>query len=253
MTDRADFTAAVRALDAEERVPAGGHPAAEEIAEYVARTLDPERAEAVRAHLVHCSECADLVVDYAEFEPVPAADPAREAAGVAAYARWLRRRGPARHRPDARDDYAPLRDWRSWVLAAATLAAVLLGLWGWSQHRALEATRKAPRVNVAAVDLEPLGSDEIRGETRRRSLDLSSGATLFLALPGWTGDAELRVVVVDERERELWRLSGGRRDPVLGNVSLYLPPGSLAPGHYEIRVIAADEASPSVSFPIDVR
>ncbi len=140
-----------------------------------------------------------------------------------------------------------------WLLAAAAaLAAIGLGWWGWNAHRALEAAR-APRVNVAIVDLQPRGSDEVRGEGRPEELDLASGADLVLALPGLTGEPELRVVILDARGRELWRLPGARLDPLLGNLALALPPASLAPGSYEIRVHESRSGELLATYAIEVR
>jgi hypothetical protein len=253
MTQPTDFAAAVRALAAEERERAGAHPEAEEIAAYAAGTLDGARVDGVRAHLARCAECADLVLEYAEFAPAPAAGAAQRGEVAAAYDEMRRELGlPAAER-DAHRDGGYARPFRPWLLAAATLAAAALGIWGWSQHRALEAARTTPRVNVAAVDLEPRGSDQVRGTPRRPPLDLAAGATLFLALPGMAESGELRVVIVDARDRALWSLRGARRDPVLSNLSLYLPPGSLASGRYEIQVFAAGGGPPLAVYPLDVR
>jgi len=254
MPDRADFAAAVRALAAEERARAGAHPEAEEIAAYAAGALEPSRAEALAGHLAVCAECAELVLEYGEFAPAPAADAAREGEVAAAYGAVRRELGlPPEGRAVLPGHGRFPRAAIPWLLAAAAaLAAIGLGWWGWSAHRALEAAR-APRVNVAVVDLEPRGSDQVRGEGRPAALDLASGADLLLLLPGMTGEPELRVVILDARGRELWRLPGARYDPLLGNLSLSLPPASLAPGRYEIRVHASRSGDLLATYPIEIR
>jgi hypothetical protein len=39
---------------------------------------------------------------------------------------------------------------------------------------------------------------------------------------------------------------------VLGNLSLYLPPGSLAPGSYEIRLLTAGGGAALATYPLEV-
>lgn len=256
MADRADFAAAVRALAAEERALAGGHPDTEEVAAYAAGSLPAAQAEELRAHLAVCPECSDLVLEYAEFQPQPASSAASKAEVAAAYRDLRRDLGfPAEVPADPSYQAAAARPVAPWLLAAAALVVCVLGLWVWRQHLALETARTAPRINVAAVDLVPEGSDRVRGtEPSDGSLDLAAGATLFLALPGMSADAELRVSIVDAAGRELWALPGARLDPVLSNVSLHLQPGSLPPGPYEIRVSPPGGGEPVLaSYRIRVR
>jgi hypothetical protein len=252
MADPADFPAAVRALAAERSARAGAHPEPEDIAAYADGELASVRADVIRDHLAVCPECAGLVLDYAELAPGPTADGPDRAEVAAAYDAVRRDLvlQPQRDRSTAgrgasADSVMP------WLLAAATLAAVVLGVWGWSQHRALIAA-SSPRINVAAVDLDPEGSDQERGEEPVRQVDLSSGATLFLSLPGIDDPGALRVAIVDSAGRERWALEGARRHRVLGNLSLYLPPGSLAPGSYEIRLLTAGGGAALATYPLEV-
>jgi anti-sigma factor RsiW len=252
MAEPVDFSAAIRALAADLRERAGEHPEPEEIAAYADGKLAPERAEAVGDHFAVCPECAALVLDYTKLAPTPAEGASQRAEVAAAYDAVRRDLGlqPQRDRSTAgrgasADSVMP------WLLAAATLAAVVLGVWGWSQHRALIAA-SSPRINVAAVDLDPEGSDQERGEEPVRQVDLSSGATLFLSLPGIDDPGALRVAIVDSAGRERWAVEGARRHRVLGNLSLYLPPGSLAPGSYEIRLLTAGGGAALATYPLEV-
>lgn len=252
MAERADFTAAVRTLAAERGERAGDHPDPEEIAAYADGELAAERAEAIREHLAVCPECAGLVLDYAELAPEPAADGTGMAEVAAAYKAVRSDLGlpPERDRSTA-DRGASADSLMPWLLAAAALAAVVLGLWGWSQHRALVAA-SSPRINIATADLDPKGSDQVRGEEPDRRLDLTSGATVFLSVPGIDDPGPLRVAIVDSEGRERWTLDGARRERVLGNLALYLPPGSLPPGSYEVRLLPAGGGSPLATYRLEV-
>lgn len=253
MPEPTDLSAAVRALAAAERAAAGDHPTVEELTAYSGGTLAAARAQAVLAHAAVCRECSALLLEYAEFVPGRAAGSAEAAEVAGAYRRAAERLGLEGRSP------VPLRASRSrsealmpWLLAAAGLAAVALGLWGWREHRAAAGLR-APRLEVAAVDLEPAGSDQVRGPRAERPLDLSDGVILFLALPGADLSSELEVSLVDGDGKVLWSRAGARRHPDLGNVTLHLPPGALPPGSYEIRIAAAGGGPPLASYPIDIR
>ncbi len=253
MPEPTDLSAAVRALAAAERAAAGDHPTVEELTACSEGSLPAARAEAVLAHAAVCRECSALLLEYAEFTPAPAAGRAEADEVATAYRRTVERLGlrdepPARSRASRGRSEALL----PWLLAAAGLAAVALGLWGWREHRAA-ADLRAPRLEVAAVDLEPAGSDRARGALADDPLDLSAGATLFLALPGSGAAGELEVSLVDGAGELLWSRAGARRHPVLGNVTLHLPPRALAPGRYEIRIAAAGGGPLLASYPIEVR
>jgi hypothetical protein len=51
--------------------PPQGHPAAEELIAYHRRELEPPAAERLREHLADCADCADLVLDLAEYDLWP--------------------------------------------------------------------------------------------------------------------------------------------------------------------------------------
>lgn len=254
MADLTDFTAAVRALAAEERKKAPDHPAAEELAAHASRSLPAARAEVLNEHLALCPECAALVLDYVQFEPSEPAHVEAAEETAAAWVEFQRRIGASQR--GAGIAAAPRRTRRfaspGLLAAAAIVAALGLGLWGWSLHQELDAAR-APRLDVAIHDLDPSGSDQVRGDRPPRSLDLSSGATVFLALPGVAGSAEVRVEIVDSRGRELWTLEGGRVDSMMANLSLHLPPGSLTTGRYEIRVYEDRSDGLLATYPVAVR
>jgi hypothetical protein len=250
MPEPTDLSAAVRALSAGERAAAGDHPSVEELTAYSEGTLPAARAEAVLAHAAVCRECSALLLEYAEFAPEPAGNPAQAAEVATAYRRTAERLGLRQEVLEFRATHRS-RALMPWLLAAAGLTAVALGLWGWREHRAA-AELRTPRIDVAAVDLEPAGSDQVRGALAGGPLDLSAGATLFLALPGSDASGELEVSVVDGAGKERWSRAGARRHPDLGNVTLHLPPRSLLPGSYEIRIAAAGGGPLLASYPIDV-
>lgn len=253
MPEPNDLSAAVRALAAVERASAGDHPTVEELAAYSEGTLPAARAEAVLAHAAVCRECSALLLEYAEFAPGRAATRAEWAEVATGYRQVAKRLGLRGEPPVwSRASRSRSEALMPWLLAAAGLAAVALGLWGWREHRAA-ADLRAPQLEVAAVDLEPAGSDQARGTHAVGPLDLSAGATLFLALPGSDVEGELEVSLVDDAGRLLWSRAGAQRHPVLGNVTLHLPRRALAPGRYEIRIVAAGGGPLLASYPIEVR
>jgi Putative zinc-finger len=250
MTVGTDLKQTARALAAERR--RDGHPEAVELAAYAGEALPAERQDEVQEHLASCAECARLLADFLDFDELSPPDGFERLTDVevAAARRQLQRSienrtvvapSAAVRGPRWTGAFASPRPLQ---LLAAALAAAVIGLtfWGVSQQRNLHRLQ-LPEVNVATHDIEPLGSDQLRGgpATGPTVIDSAAGsAILILQLPEVQSHPAYRAAIRASDSREIWSRTGAVRDPVLGNFALRLPPGTLRPGRYEIEIFGVD-------------
>ena len=250
MTVGTDLKQAARDLAAERR--RDGHPEAVELSAYAGKALPAERKDEVQEHLASCVECTRLLADFLDFDELSPPDGFERLTDVdvAAARRRLHRNLEQRA---ATAPPAAVRGTR-WTgtfasprplqLLAAALAAAVIGLtfWGVSQQRSLHRLQQ-PEVNVATHDIEPVGSDQLRGGPAAGPtvIDGAAGsAILILQLPEVQSHPAYRVAIRASDSREIWSRAGAVRDPVLGNFALRLPPGALRTGRYEIEIFGVD-------------
>lgn len=241
--DKPPFEESLRALAARRRSDES-HPAPEELIAYRAGELTAEEDDRIQEHLTQCRDCARLLLDLDEFEQLT--PPPEEVGPVDARAEasWQRLRSRLReeeqpepvlqHRPRPR---VPL--WRSpalpWALAAGLSVCVLgLGLqMARLQKRVGELS--VPRAGIEMVDLYPESESTVRGEARP-SERVRDGSLLILNLPAESLPFEAYEVEV---------VSASGKEPVLqsppaqgqdGLLTFPLPPSSLAPGAYTVRL-----------------
>lgn len=247
-SERPDLATAVRALAAERQPGASAHPDPADLVAHAGGTLAGERSERLQEHLVACAECARLVLDYADFERLEPPTPGHEVGSreLAVARKRLRNTSGA--------SLAGRWNWASWVsparrwqLVAAGLAAVAvgLGIWGLDTHQRLLRLER-PAVNVAVYDLMPAGSDQVRSggaDTELPVVRSSAGAFLVLQLPEAKAFAVYRVEAYTASGERVWSADGAELDPVLKNFTLHLPPSSMPPGRYELRLLGVGDGA----------
>ncbi len=243
--DKPSFEESLRALAA--RRPRGEyHPTLQELVAYRAGELSPEGDDRIQEHLTQCRDCAQLLLDLAEFEQFP--PPPEEMAPVDARteASWKRLRarlGEREEDGEAEQDevvpaLAPLRPWKEvplwrrpvipWALAAG-LALCSVGLWQHSGRLQSEIGRlSAPRLNVPVEDLS---MGETRG-ARPETPVLRGGGVLVLFPPADAAEYEVEVVAADGAV-VIQPLRGPAVDEVL---TLSIPSEFLPVGRYSARL-----------------
>ena len=200
--DKPSFEESLRALAA--RRPRGeDHPTPQDLIAYRAGELSPEGDDRIQEHLTQCRDCAQLLLDLAEFEQFP--QPPEEMGPVDARteASWQRLRarlgegGKGREAVQETDEDAavpspavllPRRTrvplWRRpalpWTLAAG-LAFCSLGLWQHSgrQERRIEELSRPQAVRTVTLEAEDNGS---RGAGEERPVRAGEGVAYDLLL-----------------------------------------------------------------------
>lgn len=205
------------------------HPSIETLIEYHQRRLGPEAADTLQEHLVHCSECASLILDLDRFsEPHP--PPAEDAAA----ARLMARQILQRHRADR---------WRTAAMLAASILVVTLVPLGLrslgKEGRSGEAVASAvaPEVNLPIASLVP--SSSLRGSAEVNHLRIERGHGLIglvLTTSELANTSDFSLLLIDASGRQLLALRGLRPTP-LGTFSLGLPAARLQPGRYRLRLV----------------
>lgn len=245
------FDDALRAHAAERLLPAEPpHPELDELFAYHTGELAPGRQDAVRRHLVLCSECAQTVLDMAHFPDLaqPEGEPAWSPEELAADQQALHQRLAASTvlpfpSPPAAQRWLP-------ALAAALLAVSLgLGFWVVHLQQQLRGTSSPlAGVNVAVETLSAGGSGLRGGEARRVELPPGTDRLVLslepTALRTFAGH---QLVIRDAAGDEIVR-SGGLIPSARGWFSVELRPDRLPPGRYQVQVlrVSGGEAPPEV-------
>ena len=243
--DKPSFEESLRALAA--RRPRGeDHPTLQELVAYRAGELPPEGEDRIQEHLTQCHDCAQLLLDLAEFEQFP--PPPEEMGPVDARteASWQRLRTRLREGEEEREEEeAPavlfprrprVPPWQRpalpWALAAG-LALCSVGLWQWAGRLQSEIGRlEAPQLNVPVEDLS---AGETRG-ARPEVPVLRGGGVLVLYPPTEAAEYEVEAVSTDG-ELVIRPLRGPAIDEVL---TLSIPPTFLPAGRYSARLYGID-------------
>ncbi len=243
MTDAEnDFAQSLRLSPKTGRLEPDFHPTPEELAAYHEDRLPPTRENAVREHLIRCSECAALVLDLAELkdpEPLPA--PAAEL-GTA----WQKQRAQLQERgllpnpADSTPAAAPRKTslWglrRVWTLAAVlSLTSLFLSVWVVTLEQSLRKVRE-PQVNPPVINLEPIG--DVRSATvppvPRLHLEPGQRAWLIFNLAGRPPELTFRAEFRDAADQVRW-IRTGLRPSEAGNFRCELADDTLPPGRYRV-------------------
>jgi anti-sigma factor RsiW len=220
----------------------GDHPCDDELLGYRDGDLDPAAEGRLRDHLVGCRECTERLLDLDALSPDPAiAGGADSEIEVAAAWRDLRA-GLAEEAPEAVRRSAasgaagaPGR-WRALQSLAAVLALAVVGLGLWVAQLRRDVDRlAAPQENLPILYLdEPVRATG--GAAPRIASPGPGGRVLLIVTPPPDGAAaRYRAVVAVEGGREVWR-AGDLVPSESGTLRLLLPPRSLPPGRYELRL-----------------
>ncbi|HVT15086.1 MAG TPA: zf-HC2 domain-containing protein [Thermoanaerobaculia bacterium] len=207
----------------------------------------------VERHLATCPQCA------AELELARMSRRLVEDENIAVLPAQRPRQRPGRqvHAPAA----AGWRTWRGSAVAAGLAAVVAVSGWIYASRRVHSLEELAARgavaaasgpqaaaaveINAVALSLQPRDAVE-RGARSSQVEEIpasASLATLMLTLPGDKGaggaaSAAYEFGIRDEHGRTVYRGSGLRRDPQLGDLVISLRPRSLAKGTYDLEVKA---------------
>jgi hypothetical protein len=252
------------------------HPSPETLAAYHEHRLPVAEEERLRDHLALCTDCAQLLLDLFAFaEPETPATPAEihgptdvdldvawqslrgrlgeagegEAAavpaGVVSNVVPLRRSVSSRPRPSS---------W-TWALAASWLAVAGLGFWVF-ELRQENARLMEPAVNAVVADLTASGdSTRGMGEPKEPALPADRPLALILNAPDVPASGagyDAQILADGPGGPIVWTLRNLPRGTD-NNFTLGLPPGSLRPGKYQIRLYSADNPRrPLADFPLRI-
>ncbi len=245
MTDRKgeqDLAASVRELAGALEGGLAHHPAPGELLDFLAGDLPEAEQERIEEHLALCRACARTALELASGSEEELASGEARLTKEEVAAEWERFRAAL---PPARPA------WRraapgggGWALAASLLLAVIgLAVWNVRLSREL----RAPRAEVAVVDLVPLEAVERREETET------------VAIPGWadrvvlllnfaepTASTLFQIEILAEDGRPVWSSRGIRRSEE-GTFSVEMPRSFLPAGVYRIRLSGIGETPEPVA------
>ncbi len=259
--------------------PPVNHPTADALLGYAEEELVPEIADRVRRHLESCAECQELVQDFAAYprlEPPGdayriAKEEMRATLGELRVRSLISREPTRRQEPGERgrlvsDAQAqeeelskPMRrqasvpSSRRWSWAAAAL--IILSS-GWGLHRQLAVGRlegrietlesrlmeavaalQGPRANAQVVTL--LATDDPLRSPQAWAISPGAAGITAVIQPdkpfppiGFAGE------IRDRDSKTVLRIEG--LEPRPAGILFYLPPGSLAPGDYQVWLIRDD-------------
>lgn len=232
MTDTQALTATL-AADAAKH--AGEHPELDQLADYLAGSLSPEKESRVQDHLVACRPCTTQLLD---LETLSRPDsPAEEGvADLAKAAGWREQKTRVADLENARNRQRTLR-WASAIAASFFVATVGLSVHV-SQLRQTVAGLQAPEINPQIVHLD---SAATRNEAKVQVVKLRpEDRSLLLALtptgPKWP---EYVIEVLDGSGTQVWTGSGFALSE-FGTIRLQMPRALLPADDYEVRLQGLD-------------
>lgn len=267
--DKPLLNEALRDLAARARRDLGPHPTPEQLAAYHAGELPEDEVEKIQDHLALCHECAELLLDLADFEDPapPAAIPGLTEADVDAAWQDLKARlagQPAPERPAVPaeitastkpaepvpkpppENVVPLQrkdsggpSWKiGYGLAAMfAIAAVGLGIWAGALQRQVRETG-GPQVATALVSLDPKDQGTRSGDETRPSVQNPLSVTLYLDRVPDAPSYQVEILPDEDSAKPLWK-SGSIKAPLDQDsdfLTVTLRGGFLNPGSYLFRV-----------------
>ena len=245
MSDDAPQDDEVRRLARSVEANLAAHPDAETLVAHQRGELPEGEAAALEEHLAWCRDCASLYLDvpwFFEDEAEPAEPEDMSADWSALEARLAREKEPvpAEH-PALRRRVTAFRLMTS--LAAALAVALGIAVYWIAQTNGRIDQLQQPRGNVPILDLAPEGAARARGEGPVTA-SLERGAHLVFNTEAELGAGRYQAEVLGEDGR-LRREIGDLQATRFGNLTLWLPPGSLRPGLYRI-VVRGEGGGPEV-------
>jgi hypothetical protein len=249
---RPPLNEALRLLAESERRSLGEHPTPEELAAYRNRELTEPEADRIRDHLALCHDCADLLLDLANFghlEPPAGVAPASEEEVDRAWESLRSRIAESEaEAPKQLDRSAPVvqlravpppaeprrRNWQAWALAAMLILTLGLGgVWRLS-HRPI-AEIGPVREGVPSTPVEwTRGIGEI--------YSISSGSDSALSFD--ISDVS-RIEILD-KDKVLFE---GTLTPAAPVVTIFR--GGLEPGRYRVHLSSEREGQHSFTLQVD--
>ncbi len=245
MSDDAHRDDEVRRLARSVEANLAAHPDAETLVAHQRGELPEGEAAALEEHLAWCRDCASLYRDVPWFfeEEAEPAEPEDLAADWSALEARLAREkapGPAEH-PEPRRRVTAFRLMTS--LAAALAVALGIAVYWIAQTHGRVDQLQQPRGNVPILDLAPEGAARARAEGPP-AVSLERGAHLVFNTEAELGNGLYQAQILGEDGR-LRKAIGDLQPTGYGNLTLWLPPGSLHPGLYRI-VLRTEEGGPEV-------
>lgn len=239
MTDRngeQGLAASVRELAGALEGGLAHHPTSRELLDFLADDLPEAERELIEEHLALCRTCARTALELAAFPEEELAPGEESLTKEELEAEWERFRAAL---SPARPTWSGAALSRAgWALAASLLLAIV-GLAVWNVRLSQEL--RAPRVDVAVVDLVPLDAVERIDEAET------------VAIPGWadhvvlllnfaepTSSTLFQIEILAEDGRLAWISHGVRRGEE-GTFAVEVPRRFLPAGVYRIRLSGLGE------------
>ncbi len=224
MTDL-ELDSAIRAVASEEYAAPARHPAPDDLLEYHLDNLEAAHRDRVQEHLSLCSECAQVILDYAAFP---------EFGEVAMSEADDPQESERTDRVLPRADMPPPVARRLPVWSYPLAASLLLGMFALGRWSPSPSPPDAvPRAGGYFADLAPTENGQ-RGEPQTLTIPTWADR-LWLLLELGTPDQHPRYEAVLERDgRPLWRSTVQRN--ANGVFSVEVPRGFLPVGRYRIRI-----------------
>ncbi len=220
------------------------HPGLEELLALRRQDLDPVKVDEIQEHLVHCASCRGDFLALSHW-PDPASPPA--ATLPLGNTAWQHLRARiAQHQ-----GHAPKARRRAWLqlAAAATLAALIAGPFGWFLNQ-----QERPIVNPRLIELVPEDIAARRGEVREPQLHLQPVAVdsqwiqLAVHPPVPNRRGEHQLTLTDSNLTRFWRFTAQPNEA--GFFVLLLPQTTLPPGRYVLVLASESESVATYSFVI---
>lgn len=216
------------------------HPDLDRWIAYHGGELLESEEDQLRSHLVSCRACVSLVLDLESFnEPTCADDGSCADVRVSEFEtasawRAMKSALPASAIPPrvAQPRYAARRH-------LALAASLIFGVVGWSLWSVEHREHSRPQLNLAIHDLEPNRATRSGGDpnlTEVRNHEFSA----LVMLPS-KSFATYEVTILDSQDQPVWGSEGLLPHPELGTLTLGLPPGSLEPGDFRLRLRGGEE------------